>query len=108
MKFLCVFRWLSGLEKGKFGKKYKLKVTTFKGGALKTVRDYPFVITQILENFIKDDEDQQIIIKHVKNLVKKDKKSKKQKKSSSDDDDDDDDDSNSNSKSDSENVDVWR
>ena len=85
----------------------------FKGGALKSVRDYPFMITHTLEKFgIKDDKDQQIIIKHIKSLVKKTKKVKKvkHKKSSSSDDDDvnDSDDSNSNSKSDSDNVDVWK
>ena len=102
---------MSNLEKGKFGKKYNLKTTKFKGGALKTIRDYPFMVAQTLQMFgIKNDQDQQIIMKHIKNLVKNNKKSKNKKSDSSDDHSDD---SNSNSNSgsggsDSDDVDVWK
>ena len=72
------------LEKRKYDKKYRLKTTKFKGKALAQVSEFPFMITPILEKFgIKDDEDQEFILKKIEILVKKTKKKSKPKSKSS-------------------------
>ena len=43
----------------------------FKGGALKAVEEYPFMIIAILKEFgLTEEEDQEVILKHIVELVK--------------------------------------
>ena len=58
------------MENGKY-RKYGLKQIKFKGGALKAVEEYPFMIIAILKEFgLTKEEDQEVILKHIVKLVK--------------------------------------
>ena len=63
------------MENGKFGEKYSLKTTTFDGKMLEAVTDFSGVfqlISKLEEVGIDNKKDQEIILKHVQNLMKND------------------------------------